>query len=345
MKYVHQSINLKGIYKPKQYEEKYIDLATLVCRIGGTGLLSVFNKLGMLPSRSVVGIALKNKAEIDISYNKSISEIIRDNFKLNFQQKNDLYCTVKLDELAIIPRVRWNSNNNETVGTCFNHKNNQKSYEFSNELILHDLKTKLKEGKIHLAKESLMVAISGISDNQTDKTPRIICNFPICSHKNRDIIKKVIQEIDCTFSQFNPHSKLVNFATDGDPNRRNILNEMHRENERLIELKSLKHFDQKFLLGKYGINFDPKHIVKSLRSSFLGKQTFQLNKLPISSEIIKFFLKTKIEESQEHIFHLMDPIDKQNVPSAVKFLKLMDSLSINIQLIENPVEKDQMSEI
>jgi hypothetical protein len=37
---------IHGLYKAKQYDEKDFDLATLVLRIGGTGLLNTFNKLG-----------------------------------------------------------------------------------------------------------------------------------------------------------------------------------------------------------------------------------------------------------------------------------------------------------
>lgn len=39
---------INGVYRPKQFDEKDIDLGTLVLRIGGTGLLNTFYKLGKI---------------------------------------------------------------------------------------------------------------------------------------------------------------------------------------------------------------------------------------------------------------------------------------------------------
>jgi hypothetical protein len=320
-------------------------MATLALRIGGSSFLSICNKAGMLPSRSIVSMALKNNIYIESSFQKNLSETIMSNMKQFFQQRHCSYFTIKLDELAITPRVRWNSKNNELVGTCFNHKYHQTSYEFKNELVLHQIKNHLKCDRIHLAKECLIVTLSAISNNQSDKNPKVICNLPICSHKNSETLKTVIKEIRNNFHSLNPDSKIVNVATDGDPYRRNVLNEMREENQFLDELKLLKHFDQQFLLGKYGINYDPKHIVKRIRSYLIGKKSFQLIKVPITRDVLKFFLIKKSKETQEHINHLMDPKDKQNVPYAVKLLNLMHQFSSNFDSIESPVEKDQLNEI
>ncbi len=265
--------------------------------------------------------------------------------KTFFQSRNDTFFTIKMDELAVTPRVRWNSKNNELVGTCFNHKEFQSSYEFKNELNLHQLKNNLKSNKLHLAKESLLVTLSAITNNSDDKIPKILCNMPLCSHKNGNVIKDIINEIDSTFERLNPNSNIVNVATNGDPYRRNILNQMREENKDLNELKHLPHFHQQFLLGKYGINFDPKHVIKRIRSAIIGNKSFQLNKLSISKDTIRYVLLNSKKEDVSTINHLMDIKDKQNVSSAVKLLNLLHSVSQDAFMIKNPIEKDQMCEI
>ena len=100
-------------------------MASLVLNIGGPRLLYAFKE--HLPSRSVVYKAIKNTNNITISLEKKLSEIITVNMKQFFQQYKDCYFSVKVDELAIVQRLRWDASTDEIFGLCYNCKDNVRS--------------------------------------------------------------------------------------------------------------------------------------------------------------------------------------------------------------------------
>lgn len=239
-----------------------------------------------------------------------------------------------MDEISITERLRWHHKLNQIVGTCYNHKHSVTSYEFKNILNLVEIKKKLNNGEIHLAKECFLITIAAIGVH--DRTQKIILNLPICSHKNGELITQAIQTIVNEFNTLNPSSEILNFATDGDPNRRKAVNKMRSSNKFLTELMFLRHFDQKFVLGEFGVNYDPKHIIKRLRSALIGNTSIQLIKRQFSKEDIRLLLRENTKESDEVIAYLMDQKDKQNVPSEVRLLNLIKAsclASYNISII------------
>lgn len=48
------SMAAQNLYSPRAWEEKEVDLAVLVLKIGGPALLHTFNKLSLLPSSSFI---------------------------------------------------------------------------------------------------------------------------------------------------------------------------------------------------------------------------------------------------------------------------------------------------
>lgn len=125
--------------RPKGFGQRDIDLAMLVLRIGGPRLLFTFNKLNQLPSTSFVYKALSNSMVIEFSYQKSITEIVTNNIKQFFSESSlDFFCSIKIDEIAISPKIRWCPRTNEILGFCFNHK--------------YKIKSKFKYKTIHIIK-------------------------------------------------------------------------------------------------------------------------------------------------------------------------------------------------
>ena len=149
------------------------------------------------------------------------------------------------------------------------------------------------------------ICLQANGNELSDLTPKIILSLPICCHKTGDLVSKAVKLIIEKCMGLNPESSFTSVATDGDPHRRNIFNSMRQENENLIELKPLKHFHQKFLLGKYGINYDTKHLVKRIRSAIIGSQTMQLIKRPISKTNVKILLQTT-EKTPTFIDNIID---------------------------------------
>lgn len=225
-----------------------------------------------MPSRTLLSNALSKSLHIETSFQLSLNDTIRKNIQLFYSDVNAKFFSIKMDELAITQRLRWNCNNNQIVGSCYNHKNKVSSFDFNNILNLVEIKNKLTNNEIHLAKESLLITIAAVGVQ--DSTQKIILNLPVCCHKNGSIIEEAIQAIVQEFNALNPLSSILNIATDGDPNRRKAINSMRSTNKYLSELKTLKHFEQQFLLGEFGVNYDPKHIIKRLRSAIIGNIRF-----------------------------------------------------------------------
>ncbi|CAF0901890.1 unnamed protein product [Brachionus calyciflorus] len=226
---------IAGSYKPKGYGQKDIDLAILVLRIGGPRLLYTFNKLNQLPSSSLVNKALNTTMNIELSYSKTISEMVLINMSKFFDENGfDRFYSIKIDEIAISPKIRWSPGNNEILGFCFNHKFNIKSYSFDSWVKLVELKNKYQKNEIHLCKEALVITLSRISN--TDIIPRPILVLPICCHSNENLISNSIKIIIETFERICPDGQILNVATYGDPNRRVALNLLRKPNETFISL-------------------------------------------------------------------------------------------------------------
>jgi hypothetical protein len=203
---------------------------------------------------------------------------------------------------------------------------------------LNLLKEKLEMEELHLAREALVITISEIS--RKDITPRPILVLPICDHKNESLILEIIPEIIKQFNVHNKDASLVNLASDGDSNRRKALNKLRKKNNSLPIIEDLKLFDQMFLIGELGIDYDIKHIIKRLRSSIIS-ETNEI--ILIKKTVNKCHLRKLL--AGEEINHLLDPKDKQNVPAAVKLFTLIAE-KINMCETEHLTvfEKDEYNE-
>ena len=311
--------SINHLYKSKKFTEKEIDLGILTLRIGGSRLLYAFNQANLLPSSSYIYKALQSSCRIEFDYNKSYDEIIKANISKFFSNQKSFY-SIKLDEIAISPRVRWCPETNQIIGTCYNHKHEVENYEFLNWLNLEEIKSKLEQDKIHIAKECLVISITNLTSN--DHTPKPIICIPICSHENGHLVSDIIRCIITEFKRLNPNSVIVNLATDGDLNRRKMLNKYREANQENHILSQLKLFPQNFLLGKFGINFDPKHLVKRLRGIIISdKRSITLIKRPINKSILAM-----IYQNHNKIETLINVKDHQNVPLAVQLLELLSDV-------------------
>jgi hypothetical protein len=109
-----------GQYKPKQFEEKDFALATLTLRIGGPRLLAAFSKMNLLPSQSTVTRSLAKTPKLQFSLALTEEDIIDRNLQNYFANAVGYYC-MKIDEIAINPRIRWCATTNELIGVCQEH--------------------------------------------------------------------------------------------------------------------------------------------------------------------------------------------------------------------------------
>ena len=244
---------------------------------------------------------------------------------------------LRMDELALTPRARYNSAVNEFAGFCCNHIGDQHNLKFNSWSDLKPIKQLFVAGKLHLAKEALFFTIGRMGTSDYMAKPVLI--LPICSHKYEEqgaIVRSIID----IFSRVNPAAKILTVATDGDPFRRRLLNDLRwpsSSNENL-ELKGLHLFDNRLLLGSHGINFDAKHLAKRLRGILISeKREIKC----ISRSINKSLLKLCIPDIPDD---LLNPKDYQNVPSAVKLMRRVIEFDPS-KPANNPFQQDLYKEI
>ena len=67
---------------------------------------------------------------------------------------------------------------------------------------------------------------------------------------------------------------------------------MRSKNCNLEILYELQYFDQNFLLGKFGINFDPKHLIKRMRGMLISNtRSITVIKRPFNKKYLENQLK------------------------------------------------------
>jgi hypothetical protein len=141
---------------------------------------------------------------------------------------------------------------------------------FTSQYVLEDIKQKFSENKIHLAKEALVITIAKIANR--DFIPKPVLVLPICSHDIQgldSILKTIINE----FEMANYGSNIINIATDGDLARRKMLNSnrfMMIDEDLLQVFSNIPLFVKSLLFGKYGVDFDAKHLIKRVRGILIS---------------------------------------------------------------------------
>jgi len=253
----------------------------LVLRIGGPKLLRAFNETNHLPSSSFIYKMLQNSVNIDISVHSTVDQRIENNLNSFFKQRYGFY-SIKIDEVHIVPSIVHDPRTNEFTGICETHKDNV-PIKFDNLMDLEELADALEKNEVHYAKEALFVSISQLG--KKDATPKPILIVPICTHSTGSFQEKAYKSIVKNFKSNNPNASLLNIATDGDPYRSKILNQLKRKNYSIDEIQDLKHFDLNLVFDEFSVNKDPKHVCKRLRCFIISvnsKKDMKLIKTPIS---------------------------------------------------------------
>ena len=279
--------------------------------------------------------ALRNKLEFDHPYNKDLKHAISSNINKLFDKKAKGMFTIKMDELAITNRARWCNKTNDIVGFCYNHGHTL-DYKFDSWSTLQDLKEKKNSGEIHLATEALFIALSDIS---ISSTPKPVLILPICDHSSLfDVQRRAIIAIIETFEKENSEAKICSIGTDGDPSRRKLLNSLRKDNQNFPDLRFMNHFDANCLLGRIGINYDPKHLLKRFRGIFISDvKNIVFCKLPINKSHLRMILKDADS--------LLNPKDYQNVPAAVSLFEKLSNVDMNSSAFCGLFNEDILNEI
>lgn len=196
--------------------------------------------------------------------------------------------------------------------------------------MLNELKKKFTDEKLHLAKDALCMCLNKISATETLTKPIII--IPVCG-KTLNILERVIETIITKFEKLNPQAKLINLATDGDAFRRKLFNGFREPAEEGF-FSHLRFFSTQFVFGKYGLNFDAKHMIKRIRGILISDQRN-------ICLIKRSFCRQNIALMYPHLIPLLNPSDYQNVPYAVQLLQgLIESKSDSNLEISSHIQQE-----
>lgn len=110
-------------------------------RIGGPSLLYAFSQQNKLPCASYIYKLVHNEINFKLSYMESIKKVVDYNISQFYKESNGFF-SIKLDEIALVPRARWSSENNEVIGFCYNHKHEINSFKFETHLSVNEIKKK-----------------------------------------------------------------------------------------------------------------------------------------------------------------------------------------------------------
>ena len=255
---IEDAINKK--YSPKKYGDVDWEKAILVLRIGGPRLLhllhvtdgllvvsSVYKKCKTLTTNMVAGV--------DSSFEH------RHNMG-SFTHEATTVSSLKMDEIAVENRLRWNKQDNKIYGLCYQHSHRY-DMEFCDISSISNLQNLLATNTVHKTKENLVIAIGNVCD-RGHITP--LFSLPSCCKDETDQFPIVIDAV-CN------HTNVDIIATDGDATRRRILSGMMKhvqDNGMHMIMKKMPLFDLYLINGKRALYFDDKHNGKRMRTTVIS---------------------------------------------------------------------------
>ena len=239
----------------------------------------------------------------------------------------DSVISIKVDELAVEKRLRYKSDTNEVVGLCCQHTK-MNDVIFCNEQFAENLSEELTNQTLHLATESCVFSLCNLGDTEYNAKP--VLSMPICSHATANeqgmIFKKIFDVWSCD-PDFKD-SLLVEIGTDGDAVRRSVLHNMAKvelpEDVSFYKyLKDLDYMEMETLPMGVTVNYDGKHLCKRIRNNILSGSITMFGR-KFDTAFLCLFLKY-LNYSDTDINAMLSPDDKQNVPNAVKLLKVFSA--------------------
>ncbi|KAJ7662776.1 hypothetical protein DFH06DRAFT_1088352 [Mycena polygramma] len=324
---------VKGIRSTKGFTKFEHDLSLLIYRIGGHSLLYSLNHALGLPSLRTIN----NSAHFvkitptfgpisAVEIRANIQNVILEPRTLAGKTARNQGIVVMMDECAVEERCDYFPSVNKIGGLCQKHSGTipltLQTYKSAMTIV-----DALREGKVHFAKEMLVVAVR--FGNEQNIYPILVA--PTCKMETAEDTVALYEMIISAWDEVarDVYGVIRNFATDGDPNRRRAgyllfckeeLSPTHPLYEVLSNLKGLN-----LCTGKDQIlqTFDWRHEVK--RECTLVRQP---RGMTVDGRIVNpFFLGEALSrldgQDEKSVHRLLNPHDAQNVPTA---LDLVDAI-------------------
>ena len=311
---------IEGVYlaRPSEHDK---DLAYLILKMGGPALLGICHRANKLPSASTAYKVAKSMKRLKTDVTMTIAECFDANIDIN-SVGNAHAVSLKADETAITSRLRYDCKTDSIQGLCYQHTRTEHT-RFSTFEEGQAIENVVKEGDVHIPSDLLVVGLNDMTDSAA---LQVVLAWPSCEKNDLEGTIKIYGGISQLFHE-KTGNKLMNFASDGDGNRRIAFTELTKyEVDKSTLLGELVH-KMDFLdlnVGKYEetVSYDPKHLAKRLWTNVISGNIDIKGTNVMKKDILELLSLNELSLQPGNVFkleNLVYPPDKQNVPAATTF--------------------------
>lgn len=282
---------IEGKYKARNYTQYEIDLVILLDELGGAGAVHAMNhSIFVLPSlRTIQPHRRLHKISPSVNglkfseISKNISTLFGSQVEFDDGTKTTesppTLCghTLSFDELAIDRRIDYMTETDEMGGFCIEHVNALETTKVGKGIQnVEAAVTAVREGKVHIAHEASVGAISRLSRTNYGARPVFIA--PTCKKGSwKDMLRTMLTVVEAwkrSRDGEKKHGPVLAVAADGDPKRRLALfvmcmhDEIRPGNPLYPYICNLPGFNRRVGKDNLTEDFDYKHEFKRSYSHF-----------------------------------------------------------------------------
>lgn len=332
---------ISGVYQPHSgWSQREYDIAFLAKALGGSRMLYVLQSAEAYPSARtlqrrrpipelIVPSGRPTLADFNANFTTMLGKIGRPAgayLKIGLQ--------LMLDGVNLEEALRYDHAQQQILGLCREHAHLAPSAPRHHIQIFDDI-TQLSDAlythkACHHGKDGTVLALAPVTGRE-NYYPTPVLLTPSCKAETGEELASWISQFLEAYHKHpdgeKKHGPITCIATDGESSFRSmryrlgLSKEIDPESPLGLKLHKLPGFNT--ACGQNGLitSSDPKHVIKRFASMVRSTRGVQIGDTIIKREDFRHVLIDMAELSEKQVDALLNPADKQNVPSAVNLLK------------------------
>ncbi|KAJ7472397.1 hypothetical protein B0H11DRAFT_2196011 [Mycena galericulata] len=336
---------LEGKYFARKYTQYEIDLTILLYELGGAGAVHAMNhSIFVLPSLKTIqpyrrlhritpSVGGLKFTEISCNISTLFGPHITFEDGTETAADPPTLCvhTLSFDELATERRIDYMTETDDMGGFCLEHLDALETTKIGKGIdTVEAAVAAVKEGKVHIAQEASVGAISHLSATNYGAKPVYI--GPTCKKGTwHDCLRTMLTVVEAWKRSPDGearHGPAGVVSSDGDPKRRLALfvmcmhSEILRGNPLYPYICNLDGLNRRVGFNNITADFDYKHDFKRICTSLCSPEGVVVKNVCINRDLLLRWLeKLPLNDWSETSIHaLLNPGDGQNVERAVKLM-------------------------
>ena len=319
----------QGSYHAKQFTQDDIDIGALALRCGGPRTAHALHVALGTPSVPYLLGVLRAIKFLCVHGDDDIASITKAN--VNSVMEGDHPRGLTFDDSAITAKPGHDYITNKIAGICSEHGYlvNLLFRALEDVYAIYDA---VQRGDVHIAREASVMGLTGLGEFENECRP--IFATATCRKGTAIHQQTLIQAVLGTYYNEKLNDKFGDiffFATDGDSKRRIALNGMIESNGKLSDdigkhLAGIRGLDLLVLNHDVVPTWDPKHNLKRFRWRIISPNIHVLigSKAITAAQLQHHMYCAGLKK--EEVRSMFKPVDKMNVPSAIKLLSTIQKL-------------------